>query len=162
MVNRTINRGPKSVQGRMRSLANLRNVGSKLFVDKEYRDMLWEDGMNYDTQRDIRAAKKQVKEYNKVVKQHIIGAKEIDMDAVREWKEQQTGLTESISLTKKHDKGLSGVTESNFQTLSPATIKRRNYDKPIGNYVTANFYVAPISPGPPRSSFLPRPKKTYY
>ena len=77
MVNRTINRGPKSVQGRMRSLANLRNVGSKLFVDKEYREQLWSDGMNYDTQKEIRAAKKQVSEYNKVVKQHIIKPKEI-------------------------------------------------------------------------------------
>ena len=162
MVNRTINRGPKSVQGRMRSLANLRNVGSKLFVDKEYREQLWSDGMNYDTQKEIRAAKKQVSEYNKVVKQHIIKPKEIDMNAVREWKERQTGLTESISLTKKHDKGLSGVTESNFQTLSPATLKRRNTDKPLSNYVTASFYVPPINPGPPRSSFLPRPKKEYY
>ena len=162
MVNRTINRGPKSVQGRMRSLANLRNVGSKLFVDKEYREQLWSDGMNYDTQKEIRAAKKQVSEYNKVVKQHIIKPKEIDMNAVREWKEQQIGLTESITLTKKHDKGSTGVTESTFQTLSPATLKRRNIDKPLSNYVTANFYVPPIAPGPPRSSLLPRPKKSYY
>ena len=77
MVNRTINRGPKSVQGRMRSLANLRNVGSKLFVDKQYRDMMWEDGMNYTTQKEFREAKKQVNEYTKVVKQHIIKPKEI-------------------------------------------------------------------------------------
>lgn len=162
MVNRTINRGPKSVQGRMRSLANLRNVGSKLFVDKEYRDMMWEDGMNYTTQKEFREAKKQVSEYSKVIKQHIIKPKEIDMNAVREWNEQQTGLEKNLDIVNKHDKRTPGVVESNFKTLSPATLKRRNSDKPLSNYVTANFYVPPIKPGPPRSSFIPRPKKTYY
>ena len=162
MVNRTINRGPKSVQGRMRSLANLRNVGSKLFVDKEYREQLWSDGMNYDTQKEIRAAKKQVSEYNKVVKQHIIKPKEIDMNAVREWKEQQTGLEKNLDIVNKHDKRSPGVTESNFKILDSAAPKSRLYEKPLDRYVTSNFYVAPIKPGPPRSSFIPRPKKSYY
>ena len=162
MVNRTFNRGPKSVQGRMRSLANLRNVGNKLFVDKEYSDMMWEDGMNYTTQREIRAAKKQVKEYNKVIKQHILKPKEINMDAVHEWKEQQTGLSDSLEVVNKYNKRSGGVAESEFKNLDSQASKSRFYEKPLDRYVTANFYVAPIKTGPPQPSFIPRPKKEYY
>ena len=31
----------------MRALQNLRNVGNKIAVDKQYKDQLWDDGMNY-------------------------------------------------------------------------------------------------------------------
>jgi hypothetical protein len=36
--NHSFNRGPKSIQGRMRALQNLRNVGNKIAVDKQYKD----------------------------------------------------------------------------------------------------------------------------
>ena len=45
--NHSFNRGPKSIQGRMRALQNLRNVGNKIAVDKQYKDQLWDDGMDY-------------------------------------------------------------------------------------------------------------------
>ena len=35
----------------MRALQNLRNVGNKIAVDKEYKEQLWEDGMDYVSQR---------------------------------------------------------------------------------------------------------------
>ena len=58
--------GPRSIQARMRSLSNLRNVGKKIFFDKEYSDQLWEDGMDYTTKRRKRQARKQVNQHKGV------------------------------------------------------------------------------------------------
>ena len=41
--NRTKSRGPKSIQGRIRALHNLRNVGSKLATDKSYSQAVWKE-----------------------------------------------------------------------------------------------------------------------
>ena len=70
--NHSFNRGPKSIQGRMRALQNLRNVGNKIAVDKQYKDQLWDDGMDYVSQRRAREAAVINNEFTRQVKNKIV------------------------------------------------------------------------------------------
>ena len=83
--NHSFNRGPKSIQGRMRALQNLRNVGSKIAVDKEYKEQLWEDGMDYVSQRRAREAEVIHNQFTRQVKNKIVKPKTKDIDALKAW-----------------------------------------------------------------------------
>ena len=83
--NHSFNRGPKSIQGRMRALQNLRNVGNKIAVDKQYKDQLWDDGMDYVSQRRAREAAVINNEFTRQVKNKIVKPKNKDIDALKAW-----------------------------------------------------------------------------
>ena len=161
MVNTSPNRGPKSIQGRMRALANLRNVGNKIFTDKEYKDQLWEDGMNYDSQRVKRRATTQVNEYGRQIKKHIIKPRVKNVDAVREWESNQNGLKDSIEVVKRNQKPEFDSRVQNESTPQYRPVKRVH--RSPRNYVWCNFHVSgPVNIGPPVDDWLPKPKKSYY
>ena len=82
--NRTKSRGPKSIQGRIRALHNLRNVGSKLATDKNYSEAVWKEGMNYVPETDKRTATVLNNEHERQVKKSIIKG-DYNIDELREW-----------------------------------------------------------------------------
>ena len=51
---KTKNRGPKTTEGRLRSLANLTNVGKKLKSNKYYLNHVKRSGMKYVSKKDLR------------------------------------------------------------------------------------------------------------
>ena len=84
--NRTKNRGPKSIQGRVRALHNLRNVGSKLASDSAYREDTWKQGMDYIPQKDQRQAQALSNGFDRQVKKSIIQGNN-DIEKLREWEQ---------------------------------------------------------------------------
>ena len=66
--NRSFSRGPKCINGRMRALQNLRNVGHKIAVDREYADQLYSDGMDYVSKRRKREAVSLANKFRRKVK----------------------------------------------------------------------------------------------
>ena len=161
MVNTSPNRGPKSIQGRMRALSNLRNVGNKIFTDQEYKEQLWEDGMNYDSQKVKRKANTQVNEYGRQIKEHIIKPRVKNVDAVREWERNQDGLQDSIEVVKRNQKQEfdSGVqNEYTYRHHTPTEVRKSSR-----NYVWSSFHVSgPVNVGEPVPDWLPKTKKEYY
>ena len=84
--NRTKNRGPKSIQGRVRALHNLRNVGSKLASDSAYREDTWKQGMDYIPQKHQRQAQALSNGFDRQVKKSIIQGNN-DIEKLREWEQ---------------------------------------------------------------------------
>ena len=148
--------GPRSIQARMRSLSNLRNVGRKIFFDKEYSDQLWEDGMNYTTQRRKRQARKQVSEHKRQIKQHLQSGNPNPED-LRAWEATQTGLESSNLIVEQENSrlGIPEKPEPRFVDVKPTGANPRKY-------VTANFSAGYVTLGRPAPDWLPRTPKTYY
>lgn len=122
--NHSFNRGPKSIQGRMRSLQNLRNVGNKIAVDSTYKDQLWDDGMNYVSQRRKREAAAVHNEFTRQVKNKIVKPKTKDIDALKAWEhmfeeardEDDLSIPEAIEINK-------------FVSKPPATLHKPSFTK---------------------------------
>ena len=147
--------GPRSIQARMRSLSNLRNVGKKIFFDKEYSDQLWEDGMDYTTKRRKRQARKQVNEHKRQIKQHLQSGNP-NPEKLRAWEDTQQGLEDSNLIVQQENRRL-GIPEK----PEPRFVKH----KPLSNprrYVVANFSAGYVPCGKPVKDWLPPNPKTYY
>ena len=71
----------------MRALQNLRNVGHKIAVDREYADQLYSDGMDYVSKRRKREAVSLANKFRRKVKEHIVSRKTQDIDALKAWQE---------------------------------------------------------------------------
>jgi len=132
--NHSFNRGPKSVNGRVRSLMNLRNVGHKMAVDKEYKEQVYEDGMNYVSQRRAREAAATSNEFRRQVKKNIINKKTKDIDALKAYEAMHSAnknlddlsIEEACEIDKHIKARKSGpVTAYNFSKPNKQTNYRR-------------------------------------
>ena len=87
----------------MRSLSNLRNVGKKIFFDKEYSDQLWEDGMDYTTKRRKRQARTQVNQHKRQIKLHLQSGNP-NPEKLRAWEDTQQGLEDSNMIVQQENR----------------------------------------------------------
>jgi len=148
--------GPRSIQARMRQLQALKNVRRKIFLDKEYSDQLWEDGMDYVSKRRKREAAKQVNEYDRQIKKHLVKSKFPNIEAVNQWKQSQTGLEASKLIIERERRN------NPNQDKPLAQFRELKADRVQRNYVQADFNAGFVNIGPPVENWLPRTPKTYY
>ena len=85
--NFTSNRGPKTLAGRIKQLQGLRNVGSKIATDRDYLNQVYDDGMEFVSERKKREAARVHNEFTRVVKNNIIKPKgeNKNYEAPKEW-----------------------------------------------------------------------------
>jgi hypothetical protein len=140
----------------MRQLQGLKNVNRKIFLDKQYADQLWEDGMDYVSKRRKREAMKQVNEYDRQVKNRLIKSKYPDVEGLNQWKQSQVGLEASKSIVEREERRNPQPDKplAKFREIKPDRIRR--------NYVQADFNAGFVNIGPPVKDWLPRTPKTYY
>ena len=140
--NHSFNRGPKSINGRIRSLKNLRNVGHKMFIDKDYTEQLYSDGMEYVSKRRKREAATLANQFSKQVKKNIVKKKVKDVDALKAWEAlhddnkslDALSIEEAVeinNLTKERSRPKIPVTNG-FKTSTPI---RKNYGSMAGVWI---------------------------
>tara|TARA_R100000781_G_C4052360_1_gene118095 strand:+ start:102 stop:623 length:522 start_codon:yes stop_codon:yes gene_type:complete len=131
------NRGAKTLSGRLRQLRALRNVGTKLAVDKDYLDQVQSDGMDFVSKRRKREAAKLDKEFNKVVKDNIVKPHYLNKnyEAPKEWSDdyenqrdqQQLSIEEAQYINRKAKEQKVHDERTGWSKQVDATKARRYY-----------------------------------